>query len=265
MNWPSLLCSLFLSVPVLAQQDAIGVFKTTGNITAVCSEGIIWQAFGNSANLANVQSNNILFSNFLPYSIKALSEIYFGGNFKINKNSGAIITIQQSGFGLIEHQQIKAGYGLKLTEQFNAGIKLRYHRWQQGSDYPTISLLTPELCALIKLNKQLTLGSQLLIGNTDVQQPINSSLKVGIRYQIDDALALMSEILSAQNNRNFSFGIYYKASKQVHVNLGVETQNSSFSLGVTAIAKSNLYINSGFVWNNRLGVSPAITLLYSFK
>jgi hypothetical protein len=237
-----------------------------GNISSVGND-YAWFGSANAANLSQVKSHNIQFHQVIPYGIVQLSTSELIAYTSINNHSGIAIQFAQNGFGLIEHNKYGIAYGLLITQQFSGGIKLNYHRWRQGEQYPSFQTISPELGLSFQLNKNTVIGSQVML-NISNKHEFESQLEafnIGVKYKLDKQINLYSQITSTEVSQQVSMGMSYQIKEVLHIMLATGINPSLFSLGITYHKNPNWSLVIASQWQSTIGISPSIGFLYHWK
>lgn len=233
-----------------------------GNITSVGNSP--WRVNGNAAQLANLQHASILLGQTLPYGISQLSSTQVSSAVPINKHSGIGAQLIRSGHQLITHTQLNLSYGLLLTPELTGGIKIHYHRWNQGEGYATFQTIAPEIGLIANIADKVHIGSQIQL-NTANNNPFKNEVdlfKIGLQYEADKKLTFLSELTSTNNQQQLIIGGRYIINNWASVLLATGINPGLFSFGFTLAKNKSLQINAATQWQPLLGFTPSIGFLY---
>jgi len=233
------------------------------NITSVGNNNN-WYTNGNSAQLANFQTTSFQFSQALPYGIVNLSQSHVAASTSINNNSAIGLQFQRNGHQLISYSQVGLSYGLKINKQFSGGIKLKYHRWNQGEGYPTTQTFSPEIGLLADITNTIQIGTQVQL-NASRTNPFKNEvdvLKIGVKYQVESKLTFFSELINTNTQQQFVLAGYYQIHNEISIMLGTGINPGLYSFGFTWHKSNNFQMNVASQWQPILGFTPGIGILY---
>lgn len=233
-----------------------------GNITSVANN--TWNINGNAAHLATLTGSQIQVGQTLPYGIPQLSTTQINGAISINENSGIGVQFARNGHHLIAHTRLDLNYGLQLTSGLSGGIKVIYHRWNQGESYPTFQTFAPEIGLVAKVNSTIQIGSQIQL-NVSEKNPFKNEVdmfKIGTLYELDKKTCFLAEVTHTNNSQQLVIGARYLINHWATVVVSTGIKPGLFSFGFTITKNKTLFINAATQWQPELGFTPSIGLLF---
>jgi hypothetical protein len=264
--WLFIVIQTFCVALVAQSEFSTGESFALGNISAVGND-YAWFGSVNAANLSEIKSSNVQFQQVMPYGIAQLSTSELIVACKINNHSGIAIQYAQNGFDLIEHNKIAVAYGLVITPKFSGGIKLNYHRWTQGEQYPNFQTVSPELGISFQLNKQITIGSQTILAISNEHEFENQleAFNIGMKYKIDNQINLFSQISTYELSQQISLGMSYQVKEIIHLMIATGLNPGLFSVGITYHKKPTWDVIVATQWQSTIGISPSIGFLHHWQ
>lgn len=183
------------------------------------------------------------------------------GTFGLAFNSFGYSAFRQSKLGL--------GYGMKLSENFSAGVGLNYLSYTIGDIYGKASAFSVELGLQGKLSKQVTVAAHVYNPNrakiTEYNnEKIPSTLKFGIQYTFSKQLLILAEAeKSTYTNINFKGGVEYAPAKEFFIRAGMNSYPTQAAFGI-GVNLDGLKVDLSSSYHNILGFSPQVGLSYVF-
>ena len=265
---------LFLClIPVVSfsgnENYAIGGRATGMGNTGLCLADV-WAIRYNQAALADVSSISTGISYESRFLLKAMGIQSFA--MAIPTKKSGTFGLNYTGFGdnLFRESKIGLGYGMKISDKFNIGIRLNYHSLQLGNNYGRANNLTFELGLLAKPTKNLQIGFHLFNPsqtklNEYQQEIIPVIMNLGISYQFSDKLRTNLEL---EKDIEFPFsvkaGIEYLPTEHFYLRAGISTNPGVPSIGFGVVKKQfNLDFSASL--HPALGITPSLGMTYSFK
>ena len=232
----------------------------------------VWSAHNNQAGLAhlqNIEAGAYYENRFL---LKELSYSAFAAAVPLKKNGAFGITYTNFGYSIFRQTKAGLGYGMKIGENFSAGVQLDYFFTRindAAGYYGRKGVVTGEIGFLAKLTKQVTLAGHLY---NPVRAKITSYnneilpviLKTGLQYKVSEKVLLLGEAEKASYSKvNFKGGVEYQPSKEFYLRAGANSNPVQMAFGAGLNYKGLKFdLSSG--WHSILGFSPQIGLSYKF-
>ena len=228
----------------------------------------VWAIRYNQAALADVNQMAVGISYESRFLTKSLGIQSFA--FALPTKRGTF-GINYTGFGdnLYRETKLGLGYGMKLSEKFNIGIRLNYHSLRLGNNYGKANSLTFELGFVAKPTKNLEIGFHLFNPNSvklnDYQNEIIPViLNLGISYKFSDKLRTNVEIeKDIEHPYSFKVGFEYLPMDYLYIRAGITTNPTMPTIGFGVI-KKQFKIDFSTAFHPSLGITPALGMTYSF-
>lgn len=263
---------LFFSIGIAAQaqvQSQLGARSNATGNSSLCFTDV-WSVYNNPGSFGFLDKTEIglSFENKFLLSELSTQSLVFGYHTKKSGNFG--LHFQQYGFNLYREMNGGFTYGMKLFDNFAAGVSINYHGIFLAENYGSKNTVSAALGLIYQLNKDFSLGMRVqnlsraqLAEFTDERLPTTFSL--GLLYQISKK-ALWS--VEAEKNLiypiNIKSGIEIQAHEILAFRLGVNSYpfQSTFGMGLNL---KNFQVDLAAQWHTSLGISPSCGIKYSFN
>ncbi len=177
-----------------------------------------------------------------------------------------------TGFGdnLYRETKIGLGYGMKLSDKFNLGIRLNYHSLRLGNNYGSAQNLTFEVGILAKPTKNLQVGFHLFNPSqtklNDYQNEIIPVvMNLGISYKFSDKVRANFEVeKDIEMPYSVKAGVEYFPVEYLYIRAGIITNPTMPTIGF-GIVKGRFNFDFSSAFHPALGITPAIGMTYSFR
>lgn len=218
----------------------------------------------NQAGITSVKNWSADVSVERRFNLQELTQLSFSvvKNLKIGS-----VGIMASNFGFDQYNEQKIGlvYARKLSPSLSLGGQfdvLRYNIENIGSK----NLLSFELGMLLKINRQLSLGTHVFSPvNVEVtpDNEINTRFRAGIKYSPSNKVFLLADLDKVlDRSLEFKFGFGYQPIQNLEVRAGINPTISQYTFGFRLTLKDKFKVSSAFGLNNILGNSPALSIQY---
>ncbi|MBR9922833.1 MAG: hypothetical protein GYB31_18555 [Bacteroidetes bacterium] len=262
----SVACFLFLSVWQI-QGQAIYPFQHNRNTgmggASTALEGI-GAAAAQPAALTSIDRWSVALSGARYYWLPDIQT----GNFISVLPTGAGnfgVQIQYYGFDAYSESSVALGYGRKLTENFSLGARFIYLH-TRIPDYGAGGIFTFDLGASYKLNKDWLLGAYIY-NPTQLEKVsgelLPTSLRLGASRLFGESATLTAEV---EKTLAYDFrarvGLEYLPVPQLRILAGIQSNPSTFSLGIGWKSPNGLSIDLVQEYHLILGISPGLSVSY---
>lgn len=228
----------------------------------------VWAIRYNQAALADVDQMAVGISYESRFLTKALGIQSFA--FALPTKSGTF-GLNYTGFGdnLYRETKLGLGYGMKLSDKFNIGIRLNYHSLRLGNNYGNANSLTFEVGMVAKPTKNLEIGFHLFnptaVKLNDYQnEVIPVIINLGVSYKFSDKLRTNVELeKDIEHPASFKVGLEYLPLEFLYIRAGFTTNPTMPTIGFGVI-KKQLKIDFSTAFHPNLGITPALGMTYSF-
>ena len=227
----------------------------------------VYTVHSNPGIISQIKEIQIGSSYSKPYLISEFQQQSIANFIPIQKG-GIIIRGVFSGKELFRQQKIGLGYGFSLNEKLSIGIGLN-HQELRVQHYKSSNKLTADIGFLAKINDKLTLGASILsVGGNQSKENLErfpSIMQIGIKYAIHNQFDTYISIdKTALNSVCYRIGFEYEAYKNLWFRTGCVLNAKVLAFGIGYELPMRLRIDLGTQWNQILGWTPHIGLLYRF-
>ena len=201
-----------------AQNSQIGARAAAlGGASITLSD--VYSAQNNQAGLGFVKNTSVGAYYENRFLLKQLSYSSFVGALPIKMGTFGLV---YTGYGYSAFKQSKlgVGYGMKLSENFSAGVQLNYLSYRIGdATYGKASTFCVEMGLQGKLSKNVIVAAHLYNPNrakiTEYNnEKLASQLKFGLQYILSKQLMIIAEAeKGSYTNVNFKGGLEYAPAK----------------------------------------------------
>ncbi len=169
---------------------------------------------------------------------------------------------------LYRESKLGLGYGMKLSEKVNVGIRLNYHALHLGNNYGRSQNLTFEIGFLANPTKQIQIGFHLFNpSQTNLNEYQNEEIPVimnlGLAYKFSDKVTGNLEV-EKDIDLPFSVkvGLEYFPGENLFLRAGIVTNPSMPTIGF-GVAKGNFKLDFSSSFHPSLGITPSLGLRYT--
>lgn len=226
----------------------------------------VWAYHHNPAGLASLKS----FSAGLSYENRfLLKELQSQGlTVALPLKTGVLsFGAQLYGFELYRTQKVGAGYSIKLSEKFSAGVQLNYQGIRLTDNYGSKHSATAELGILGDITENWKIGVSVFnLGRAKLadfaDDRFTTLMRLGTSYKVSDKV-----LFSAEAEKNieyplrFKAGMEYQAVKNFFFRFGAATAPVEITFGFGYKFKT-FQLDLGSAYHQRLGWSPNVSLTY---
>lgn len=244
-----------------------GRSNSMANATVAISDP--WSFHHNPGALAEVdkQSFGVSYENrFLLKELQSQGLVYVQPLKKGVLSVGA----QLYGFSQYRTHRIGAGYSLKLSEKFSAGVQMNYQGVRLSDYYGSKNTVTAELGFLAKITEEWKIGVSVFnLGRaklSDYQEDrFTTLMRLGTSYTFSKKVLVAAEVeKNVDYAMRFKAGMDYQLIDNFFFRAGFATQPIEISFGFGYKFKV-LQIDLGTAYHQVLGWSPHFSLTYQGK
>jgi hypothetical protein len=227
-----------------------------------------YSVFTNAGLISEIKEIQVATSYSIPYLINEFQQQSIVGVLPLKKG-GISFGGQFTGKELFKQQKISVGYGLKLNEKLSIGIGLN-HQQLRVQNYEVNNIISVDAGFFANVNEKISIAASILSfgGNhTNINlERFPSSMQIGIRYafqkQVQTYFSLDKSTIS---NVNYRIGLEYEAYKNLWFRTGGIINSKTVAFGFGYELPLRLRIDVGSQWQQSLGWTPNIGLLYRFS
>lgn len=228
----------------------------------------VWAVKNNIGAIGELSKTEIGLAYQNKYFLKEFSNQSLAVNYAASKGSFGFY-FQQAGFNLYREITTGIGYGMKLSNNFSAGLSLNYHRISFGDIYGAKNSVSASIGLKYKLNKNVEFGTNIANLNrakiTDVEdERFPTVFGLGMKYSFSEkafwTIELEKDVIHPLNIKS---GLELKAHEILVLRIGVNTYpfQTAFGAGIN-FKKWRLDLAAN--WHSSLGINPSAGLVYQF-
>lgn len=222
--------------------------------------------FHNQAGLAFMEKSAVALTLERRFLLQGVQHIGLGF---ATPTSGGTFGVQVQMFGNKSYNEGKVGlaYARKLMEEVSIGGQVNYMfvQVEEGGSEGVFSFeagINAQLLEKLKVGFHVFSPVPVSFSN-DFRMP--TILRLGLQYSFSDNLSLLAGAeKDIEYQENLKFGLEYKYAKVVAFRLGMQTFPAGVSFGFGVGANKNLQIDLASAWNQQLGFSPGLNVIYQF-
>jgi hypothetical protein len=230
----------------------------------------VWSVYNNPGAFALMKETSIGLAAENRFLLKELSSQSLAFGFHTEKSGNFGIHFQQYGYNLYREMNGGFTYGMKLFDNFSAGVSVNYHGIFLAENYGSKSTMSVGLGLIYAPTKNLKIGMRAqnisrtrLTDFNDERLPTNFGL--GLLYQISKkALVTLEAEKDLIHPINIKGGLEVQAHEIFAVRLGVNSYPFLTSFGF-GLKLKNFKFDAAAQWHTALGLSPSFGLHYSFN
>jgi len=267
-----LISFLFFSITLstLSQvHPQIGARSNALGNSSLCLDDV-WSVYNNPGAFGLLKKTSLGVAAENRFLLKELSSQSLAVGFHTQKSGNFGIQFQQYGYNLYREMNGGFVYGMKLFDNFSAGVSINYHGIFLAENYGSKSTVSAGLGILYSATKNLKIGMRIqnisrtkLIDFNDERLPTHFGL--GFLYQLSKkALWSLEAEKDLINPLNIKSGIEIQAHEVFAVRLGVNSYPFTTSFGF-GLKLKNFQVDAAAQWHTTLGISPSFGLHYSFN
>lgn len=228
-----------------------------------------WSFHHNPGALADVDKMSIGISYENRFLLKALQSQGFVYVQPLKKGVFSV-GAQLYGFDLYRTYRAGAGYSLKLSEKFSAGVQMNYQGIRLTESYGSKNTVTAELGLLAKITDSWNMGVSVFnLGRAKLadfeDDRFTTLMRLGTSYTFSKKV-----IVAAEVEKNIDFPMRFKAGLDYQVidnfffRAGFATQPVEVTFGFGYKFKV-VQLDIGSAYHQQLGWSPHFSLTYQRK
>ncbi len=223
--------------------------------------------FHNPAGLVGETKSSALLTSEIKFGVKDLKPI--GAAFILPTSSGVLgFSFQNYSFESYRESKMGVAYARRLSSKFNIGVQLDYLRLKIN-EYGSTNLLTFEIGCNTLIFKYLVLSAYVFnpvsVRLNEVERT-PSVFRLGLGYTLNPKVLICLETEKDINfPASFKFGLAYKAVESLTLRCGFRTSPSIFSFGFGYSINPHFTADVALTNHPYLGMTPALSLGYSFK
>lgn len=236
---------------------------------SLCLEDV-WSVYNNPGAFGFLKKTSLGVAAENRFLLKELSSQSLAFGYHTQKSGNVGIQFQQYGFNLYREMNGALVYGMKLFDNFSAGVSLNYHGIFLAENYGSKHTISAGLGLLYAATKNLRIGMRIqnvnrtrLADFNDERLPTNFSL--GFLYQISKKTRWSVEAeKDLIHPINIKSGLEIQAHELFAVRIGANSYPFMTSFGFGLNLKQFSF-DAAAQWHTTLGLSPSFGLHYTFN
>ena len=228
-----------------------------------------WSINNNIGQLVNMEHSAIGVNVFQPFLMTEFTSSNLVLGFRRSKKA---FGFNYSNYGneFLQINNAGFGYSMKLSNEFQSGIKLNYYHFNSGEYYNTKSVVTADLGLVAKLTNELNLGVNIknptLTNLADFEnEKIQTEMQIALGYHISNQLSLHTALnKSIIYPTSLLAAVNYSPNDKINFRGGIGSNPNKAAFGIGVNLKL-FEINFATQVHQVLGWSPDFSISYSFE
>ena len=220
--------------------------------------------FGNQAMMIFVESFSLTANAARRYNIDGLDMFNVGVVYPSALGQFGL-SIQQYGLKGYKEQKIGLAYSKKIAT--NSGISIQGDILNlQQFEFGNKSFISVEVGFISRLSDEITLGAHITSpasSDIDGQYSLPTRFRIGPKISLSNNTDIYLEIEKIiDQDPLIKTGLEYRMNDLFAIRMGFIPEPSEFSFGFAYSFAQTLSLDGGFLYDQRLGISPAVGLRY---
>ena len=258
--------SFLLTLPLFGQFSD-GDARSIGMGSAGVSFTDIHSIWHNPAGMAHIEGIALSGYGQQHYLLESLQTVGLGAVYPTN--SGTLgLTLNYLGFDLYKEQRIGLGYSRLLTRNLSLGAQFLVLN-TQIPEYGNKSLFTFEVGSIYKVLPQVWIGAHIYspvrIAITE-EENVPTLFSLGASYKPSNQVILSAEVeKDIDFDAQVKIGVEYQIIEALALRTGITTKPTTINFGVGYMLESGFAINAATRYHQTLGFTPGIGLVYQMN
>ena len=230
----------------------------------------VWSVYNNPGAFGSLEKTAVGVSYENRFLLKEMATKTLAFGYHTEKAGNIGLHMQQYGFSLYREMQLGLTYGMKLFDNFSAGVNMNYHRIALGENYGSKSSISAGLGIFYSMTEDLNFGMRVLNINAARLSDVNderlpTTFGLGFKYDFSKkAFWSLDAEKDLINPINIKTGIEVLPHESFAVRLGVNSYPFQASFGF-GLKLSRFQLDMASMWHAQLGLSPSAGIHYQFK
>jgi hypothetical protein len=240
----------------------LGADKAAMAYTGVASSDH-WSGFYNQALMAGQTSFSAAFAIESPFTVAEMSEEALSLILPVNNTPLGLVV---SHFGNGQYSMIFGGIGsaVNIAEGFSAGIQADFISQRGAGDYSDKITATFEAGLAARLTPRIMFGIHV-VNPLSSFNSLPSSLRAGIAWRLSpDFLFAFETSKVTEEPLTLHIGLDWLLKSKIALRAGYLSSPSSLTFG-TGFIIGPLQADTGFIINQRTGVTPSLSFILTMK
>ena len=225
-----------------------------------------WSSFRNQGLLAHSQAFSAGFNYTNRFNIGELGSRTAGMIIPAGRTSLGLI-YSHFGFSHFRRETGALGCGLRLSENFSAGIQIDYFLEKASGEYDNFHAVTFEGGLLITPKENIKIGIHVFnpLPNSFRRTFLPSSIRAGAGIELNKNLFTGVEAeLSSERTLLIRMGFEYSAAEKIRFRGGFSSGNSSFTFGLGYQFRS-IDLDMSFATHEKLGITSSVSMIFKIR
>ncbi|MFZ5941513.1 MAG: hypothetical protein ACOYXB_13150 [Bacteroidota bacterium] len=225
-------------------------------------------AGGNEGSLGFTPHPSLAMEHWQPFIVADVSVSGVSGTAKLPPGFLGL-SLQTWGITGYHRTALQAAYGMKLGEDFSAGVGFRCDLVSAAGELAYQWRLAVSLGVLYRAGEKLTLGAHLsdplsVSGSRSPLSALPSSLALGLNWATTPGLLLCMQLsYGTVPGLRLSLGTEWQVSERIRLRAGYGSNPSTPSMGLS-VGYGKWELQLALPWITGLGLSPAAGLTRTF-
>ncbi|MDZ7740453.1 MAG: hypothetical protein U5Q03_01495 [Bacteroidota bacterium] len=236
---------------------------------AATAQSGFWSLQNNQAGLGFTERSALVCTYENRFLLKEIANKFVGLVFSTRSGTFGL-SYQQYGYRLYSESIAGLSFGKKLAENFAAGIRIDYLSCRFAEDYGSKGWISFQIGMLYQLNEKLSLGTHLAhpLQQKTASVPderLPSVLSFGLSYSFSkDLVFTIDTRKNSLHPLSFRSGMEYEIREKLFSRIGFSSNPARIAFGC-GIGWGRMQLDIASTYQQLLGFSPAISLLYQFR
>lgn len=263
----SLLSLCFLQISAQFNEMVGGRAAAMGGTSVNQSD--LWSVENNMGALAfyNKTAVGAYYSN--SFLVKELAHKSIVATYAL-KNSGFGLSLSQFGYSLYQENKVGLSYGLKLSDNFGAGVQLNYFNLKIGEGYGSTGVLMAKVGVYTKITDELSLAATISNPtraqlNDYKDERLPTEIQIGLNYEFSKKLNTSIQVAKDLDfDPSLQLGLEYQVIEILYLRAGIANKPAESTFGFGIFFK-DFQMDFASCFDSNLGFSPKISLSYTFE
>lgn len=229
----------------------------------------IYAAFGNQSRLSESAHQALLIQGNQFFGLPELDQLSAALTIPTPGKTALFATFSRWGDSEYNELSVGPGAAISLSEGFSAAAQVSIVRFRSAE-------LDPIYRPLVKLSFSNRITPGLWIHNA-LFNPVGlfaesgsislpSMLTLGLSYEASESALVIAEVEKDLTHRPvFRCGVEYRPTERFILRTGASTEGNVFSFGTGYSFRDWFKVDVGLAYHQFLGLSPAVSILFSQK
>lgn len=246
----------------------IGARANALGTTSLCLQDA-WSVYNNPGAFAMMDHHEVGVAYENRFLLKELSTQSLAFGYHTEKAGNIGVHVQQYGFSLYRETIAGLVYGMKLFDNFSAGVQLNYHRIALADNYGSKNTVSAGLGLFYSFNKDFDLGFRVLNLNRSrlaeqEDERLPTTFSLGGTYHFSEKVLWSVEAEKTMIHPiNFKSGLEFSPHEILALRLGMNSYPFQATFGF-GLKLKKFQLDMASMWHTNLGLSPSAGMKFEF-